>query len=336
MYASRESRIRYRVIDRFLSGNREATLAELAAACSEVLGGKPVDGSVIIADIRAMMNDADPGYLAPVATDPVTGKFRYTDPEYSIEKLPLGREELLELSSAASLLEQLSSRGLMAGLGGMVHKLVDAANINNLDPSGKIWDYIEFESIPAFTGSKFLEPVINAISLKKVLKLFYKPYEEEKPYFTYIHPYLLKEYRYRWYLMGLNEQRKSLRTYALDRIWEVEVSGHTYIPPDFNTREYFRNSLGVIVPAGDPADVFLEVRKPQAWYLVSQPLHRSQLIQEETEEHIVFTYHVHITWEFKSAIRALGSEAKILKPGSLRNEMIGELRDILANYGDPG
>ncbi len=335
MSASRESQIRYRVINHCLAGNRQADLLELSAACSEALDGKPVDTGTIESDLMAMRSDPDTGYFAPVVQDELTGKYRYSDPDFSIEKIPLNSDELEKLASAAGLLEKLTSRGLLVELGGIIQKLVDAARINHLDTSKNIWEFIEFEKAPSFTGSKFLEPVIEAISHKKVLKLFYKPYEEDKPYFTYVHPYLLKEYRYRWYLTGLNEQRKSLRTYALDRIWEVEFTNHKYIPAQFNARTYFKHSVGVIVPSGDPREIYLEVKKPQAQYMISQPLHESQLIHEETAEYIIFTFHVHPTWEFKSMIRALGSEARIVKPDDLRNEMISELKASLGNYGEP-
>ncbi len=334
MLKTREEQIRYRVINRCLSGNREAGARELAAACSEALDGKPVSVTAIEADLEAMRNDASLGYFAPVVQDVEKGTYRYADPEYSIERIPLNEEELERLSSAAELLDQLGSHGLLVGLGGHVQKLVDAASINALKAGKNVWDFIEFDRVPSFTGSRFLKPVIEAITAGKVVKLFYKPYEEDKPYFTYVHPYLLKEYRYRWYLLGLNEQRKSLRTYALDRIWEIEVSDHPYIPANFHAREYFRHSVGVIVPPGEPGKILLEVKKPQAQYMISGPWHESQLIHEETDDYIVFSFHVHPTWEFKSMVRALGSEARILSPERLRKEMISELKATLGHYGE--
>ncbi|HYW97061.1 MAG TPA: WYL domain-containing protein [Bacteroidales bacterium] len=334
MTGQREARIRYSVINRCLSGGREMSLSGLAVACSEALGGKPVDKATIETDLKAMQSGGKTGYGAPVEEDKARGTFRYSDPEYSIEKTPLNKDDARDLSSAATLLEQLSSRGLFMEMGGVLQKLIDVTRINTLGKGRNIWDFVQFEKVPSTAGSTFLEPVIEAILRKQVLKIYYKPYEEEKPYFTWVHPYLLKEFRYRWYLVGLNEQRNSPRTYALDRIWEIEVTDHTFISSDFKARDYFRHSVGVIVPQGEPREVLLEVRKPQAHYLITQPLHESQVIQEETDEHIVFSFHVHPTWEFKSMIRALGSEARILMPAGLREEMIGELKATLKNYGD--
>ncbi len=332
MYSNREAQIRYRVINRCLKEKRQAGAAELATACSEAMDGKPVEISTVESDLIGMRNDAGLGYFAPVVKDPESGKYRYSDPDYSIENIPLKPDEVENLSSAASLLNQLSSRGMFVELGGVIHKLIDAANINSMDFTRRIPDFIKFEKTPSYTGSQFLGKIIEAIASKKVLKIFYKPYEEDKPYFTFVHPYLLKEYRFRWYLVGLNDQRKLLRTYALDRIWEIEETRQEYTPAAFSVKDYFKHAVGVIVPHGEPQEILLQVRKPQAQYMISQPLHESQLIHEETSEHIVFAFTVFATWEFKSMIRGLGSEARILSPEDLKNDMIGELQATLANY----
>ena len=112
----------------------------------------------------------------------------------------------------------------------------------------------------------------------------------------------------------------------------MEETHHPYTPGNIVAQEYFRHSAGVMVPDSEPRDIKIRVSKPQAQYLLTQPLHESQIILEEDDDHIVFTFHVHPTWEFKSMIRALGSEAVILEPYDLRMAMVEELRTILENY----
>ena len=116
--------------------------------------------------------------------------------------------EIDQLRQAAILLERLGTVGRFTELSGMIQKFLDTAYILGKEKNSPVRDYIEFEKTPSFSGSRFLTRVIDAIDQKNVLKVYYKPYEEDKPYFTYIHPYLLKEYHYRWYLVGLNEQRE--------------------------------------------------------------------------------------------------------------------------------
>ena len=102
--------------------------------------------------------------------------------------------------------------------------------------------FINFRKTPEIKGTQYLDPVIEAIENRQVLRLYYLPFYEDKPYFNEVHPYLLKEHGFRWYLIGLNEFKGQLRTYALDRIRDLrEVAGIEYIDPDFIAADYFRH-----------------------------------------------------------------------------------------------
>jgi predicted DNA-binding transcriptional regulator YafY len=145
---------------------------------------------------------------------------------------------------------------------------------------------------------------------------------------------LLKEYHYRWYLIGLNDSVKELRTYALDRIIEIKAIDQDYIPKRFKASDYFRNSIGVIAPIGEPPLVKIEVLKPQALYLVTQPLHSSQYVDYEDENKIRFAYHVHATYEFISLILGMGSDMKVVEQVSLAEKTKNQLQQALRNYSD--
>ena len=82
--------------------------------------------------------------------------------------------------------------------------------------------FVSYRKTPEIKGTQYLEPIINAIEQKKVLRLYYLPFYEDKPYFNEVHPYLLKEHGFRWYLIGLNEFKGQVRTYALDRIRDIQ------------------------------------------------------------------------------------------------------------------
>ncbi|RLD90991.1 MAG: hypothetical protein DRJ29_14740, partial [Bacteroidetes bacterium] len=168
---------------------------------------------------------------------------------------------------------------------------------------------------------------------KKVLRLYYLPFYEDKPYFNEVHPYLLKEHQSRWYLVGLNAFKGKIRTYALDRIRDLQVAAGTeYAPPTFDTEAYFKNSIGIIAPEGLPPTIKLAVQKTQAQYLITRPWHDSQNIMEENEEQVVFSFKVHPTYEFRSLVLSLGRDAYIQEPASLREEMKKELEKMLGYY----
>ena len=195
-------------------------------------------------------------------------------------------------------------------------------------------EFISFKKAPEVKGTQYLDPIINAIEAKKVLRLYYLPFYEDKPYFNELHPYLLKEHGFRWYLIGLNEFKGQLRTYALDRIRDIqETHGIAYREPEFDAALYFKNTLGIIAPQGNPPLIKIAVQKTQAQYLITQPWHDSQNIETEDEDQIVFSFRVFPTYEFKSMLLSLGKDAKVVEPDSLKSEIRNELGQMLALYG---
>lgn len=193
--------------------------------------------------------------------------------------------------------------------------------------------FIHFNPAPEVRGTRYLEPIIWAIDRKVVLRITYLPFYEDKPYFNDVHPYLLKEHDFRWYLVGLNEFKGQVRTYALDRIRDLkEVEGMAYREPAFNPADYFRYALGIIAPPGAPPLIRLAVQKTQAQYLITQPWHDSQNIHAEEEERVIFSFRVHPTYEFRSRVLSLGKDGEVLEPLELRKEMAGELDQMLEKY----
>lgn len=193
--------------------------------------------------------------------------------------------------------------------------------------------FIHFERAPEIIGIQYFDPIVRAIENSMVLRITYLPYYEDKPYFNEVHPYLLKEFRHRWYLVGFNAYREQLRTYALDRIRSLEeLKTKEFRPAGFKEEEYFRHSVGIISPDGSPPLIKLAVQKNQAQYMINQPWHNSQNIEKESEEEVVFSFRVFPTYEFRSLVLSLGKDAYILEPASLRKEMRKELEGMLERY----
>jgi predicted DNA-binding transcriptional regulator YafY len=194
-------------------------------------------------------------------------------------------------------------------------------------------EFISFKKAPEIKGTQYLDSIIKAIETKKVLRLYYLPFYEDKPYFNEVHPYLLKEHGFRWYLIGLNEFKGQVRTYALDRIRDIQdAHGIDYKEPEFNAALYFKNTLGIIAPQGKPPLIKIAIQKTQAQYLITQPWHDSQNIEMEDEDQIVFSFRVFPTYEFKSLLLSLGKDAKVVEPASLQKEIKKELEEMLDSY----
>jgi len=295
MPRNKEALIRYRVINRCLIDYKILSKDKLIKACEDALDIHPLGERTIDGDIHAMRYDNGLGYYAPIKYDRNRGGYYYEDPDYSIDNIPLNNEELEALVFTSSLLNQFKNIDLFRQFSGAVQTIIDAVNIRRLTEETSMYNFIDFEKVPFVKGSVFLQPLIEAIKSRKTINLTYHPFYEKEAYKTIIHPYLLKEYRNRWYVIGLNDEYKKRRTYGLDRILKIEKSDVPYVERDFKPDEYFKNSVGIISPTGTPPIIKIAVKKEQAQYLITQPIHESQEIVEENEEEIIFQFMVHPT-----------------------------------------
>ena len=59
--------------------------------------------------------------------------------------------------------------------------------------------FISFRKTSEIKGTQYLDQIIKSIENRQVLRLYYLPFYEDKPYFNEVHPYLLKEHGFRWY-----------------------------------------------------------------------------------------------------------------------------------------
>ena len=333
MPTNKEALIRYRVINRCLIDHKIVSKEKLIAACEDALDIYPIGKRTIDGDINAMRYDDRLGYHAPIKYDRFEGGYYYEDPDYSIDNFPINNDELQTLKFAASLLNQFKNVEIFRKFSGTVQKIIDAVNIRRFQQEEAELNFIDFEKVPFVKGSEYLETLIKAVKDKKVLTIIHRSFDSAEEHQYNIHPYLLKEYRNRWYLVGLNDHNKEIRTYGFDRIISINTNPDiAYIKSDFEPERYFKNTLGIIASPEEPPVIVLSFTKLQAQYLIAQPLHERQLIIEEDEEKVIISLKVHPTYELKSMILGWGRDVEVIEPKALRKEIISMLKGSLKTY----
>ncbi len=322
MSLNKDAYTRYRVIDKVLVNRKQASLAELRDACVEVLGS-PVSERTIVRDIENMRYDSRLNWNAPIAYDHAHRKYYYRIKGYSIERLPLNEEEVESLMYASRMLEQFRKVDILENVEGAVQKIADHLRIRKDVSDNEISEYIDFEKVPEMKGSEFLGPLLNAIMKKKVLALVYQGFDKPRPYTHTFHPYLLKEYRNRWYVFGYNAYWGELRTYALDRIKSLSPKPmEDYREAEHPPREYFRNIIGITrFDDSEPTKIILKFSKQQAPYILTQPLHESQQIIEKTDDYTIISLNVHPSPELEILLLGWHSEVEVLEPAEMRERV---------------
>ena len=211
--------------------------------------------------------------------------------------------------------------------------LLDCLQVTNLlAESAGLHDKILLESIPS--SGKWLNVIIEAIKSKRALEMTYKSFFKDFPSSFTVHPYCLKLFKQRWYLLARSEDWKTPRIYSLDRIQELSLSKtKLQVPERFKAEEYFSQYFGLIADK-DIKPCFIEIwaDSTQAKYFKSLPLHNSQTIKEEDENGTVFQYYLAPTYDFKQEILRYGSGVKVLSPKEFLEEIKMEIENMANLY----
>jgi predicted DNA-binding transcriptional regulator YafY len=318
MPRNKEALIRYRVINRCLIDYTYVSKEKLIEACENALDIHPLGSRTIAGDISAMRFDPHLGYHAPIRYDRIRKAYYYDDPDYSIDSMPISDEELESPNFAATILNQFKNVEIFSKYSGNVQKVIDIVNIRRIEKEKEPLDFIDLEKVPFVKGSEYLEDLIAMIREKQVVTIEYRSFYADHPHTHAIHPYLLKEYRNRWYLVGMEDEYKDIRIYGLDRIIAIQRNtDKDYIESGFRPEEYFRHTIGVFATPPVPSQVLLSFNKPEAQYLMTQPLHETQEIMEENDERVIIRLNVALTSELINFIQGWGQAVKVLEPESL-------------------
>ena len=332
MPANKEALVRYRAINRCLIERRISTKDDLIEACTEAVGAH-VSWRTIAGDIKAMRQDEQLGYIAPIKNIKNEG-YIYTDENYSIDSIPLKKEELTAISFAAKLLKQYSQVNLFSTFSGAVEKISEKVDMHiRENDTTDLGDVISFEQTTSDGGSNHINQLLQHIRQKTVVRMEYHSFSSNTRGSHILHPYFLKEYRNRWYVVGYHETRKKVITLALERIEAIEPDySVTYQPSSFDVNSYYKHAVGVSVTNDPPEEIIFEISHQGYRYIERQPIHHSQKCLDNSQEKVTVGMTAIINYELKSTLLSLGSDINVLQPESLRSFLKNEANKILKHY----
>lgn len=215
--------------------------------------------------------------------------------------------------------------------------LLESLSMNNLlNESTDMRDRILFEKIPS--SRKWLSVIVNSMRDKKAVKLTYQSFWRDEPKTFIAHPYCLKLFKQRWYMLAKSEEKEEARIYALDeRMKDVRPADRKLVvPKKFDAASFFADYFGIIVGTDKKvADVRIKVASDQVKYFTSLPLHDSQRIIEEESgpDYTVFGFRVVPTYDFKQEILKNGPEVEVLAPEDFRDEVKADIAEMYRIYG---
>jgi predicted DNA-binding transcriptional regulator YafY len=193
---------------------------------------------------------------------------------------------------------------------------------------------VSFEQNEQLRGLNFLGELIDSAIHHQTLRILYRSYYGVE-HNTIVHPYHLKQFNNRWFLLGLEETDKGTRlsNKALDRIIKFSRANVSFIPnTEINFATYFKDIVGVTVPKEHPIaeKVILKFDKARFPYIVSKPIHPSQEVIDEEKQILQIT--VRPNKELESLLFSYGPQVEVLEPQWLREQIEEKISETLKIY----
>lgn len=321
---------RYIIIDRCIRDgtNRFPARDYLVRKVSEILG-EQVSDSTIDKDIKGLKEE----HGAPIKYNREKNGYYYSDDNYSFRN-SFSDEDLWIMDFATAAMRVLGDERMNKKFKGISKRMAKgAAEKDEEDPD--FINYISIEGSAVKKGYEWLFELYMHIINNKTVSLVYAPFGREKKRHI-ISPYLLKQDKNRWYLLGHSHSISSTITLALDRIERMEPAREKYYHDRFfNKQEYLQHAYGVFHNRESGVEKvrlrFSNTIKP---YILSDPLHRTQQIIEDNKSGLLIEIKIYAKGnpDFLSKLLSYGEDVTVISPDYIRQEVIKRANGIVKKY----
>lgn len=286
MPTNKNALIRYKYLDKLLSDyHHYYDIHDLTEKVNDMLyedGFPEVTQRCIEKDINTL--EYAP-FSAPIERFNKSGKrcIHYNNRSFSIFKKEISLEEQNLLREVLSTIGQF----------------------NGLDNFGWLEDFkiglhieerrqiISFANNPYLQNSNLLGTLFDNISNEVVIRLSYHTFHDETIRSIDFHPYLLKQYNERWFLLGAADSDKKILNFALDRIDKVEpLPEKKYIDCPDDIYERFDEIVGVTLYEDRNIEhIICWASDSSKGYINTKPIHGSYtLLRGDVEQQLRLQY----------------------------------------------
>ena len=320
MPLNREAYTRYRLIDTRLRKKPYPSLEELIEYVCDNLD-KTVSRRTIQLDLQEMRYNQLLKFNAPIVFDSKERVYRYSDTGFSINNLPVSADELHGLDFAISILSQFKHLPAIREFEDAIMKIASTVQLNK-EVRGEA-DYIQLEKPFLIKGIEWIEPILKAISSKQAILFSYQKHGSNTVEKITLEPYIIRESKNFWYVTGnrTGSNKAEVRTYALDRILDIELTGEAFSEEHIDKKSFYNNILGVTIGDGKPEKLVLSFSPVQGRYIKTVPIHHSQQIITDSEKELRVSLTLVINPELKMQLLSYGENCKVIQPQKLAEEI---------------
>jgi predicted DNA-binding transcriptional regulator YafY len=182
-------------------------------------------------------------------------------------------------------------------------------------------------------SAEHLDELIDAVLRNRYTTIDYVHFDDRKES-ARIQPLSMAIYDHQVYVVASRDDG-TRHPFRLSRIKSVSVGRESFPYPEravYDPKQLFRDSFGIFIDETKPV-VRVRVRLAKRWrfYCHTHRWHPSQRI-DDVPDGVIVTMSVRSCWELKAWVLGLGSEATVLEPAELADDIRKTAAKMMSNY----
>ncbi|MFN8234936.1 MAG: WYL domain-containing protein [Bacteroidia bacterium] len=202
-------------------------------------------------------------------------------------------------------------------------RMIEAFDMfNSLNLAQDLMPFIHLEKRRP-QGTENLYGLLHAIKNRLKIKFTYQKFWEEELTQRLVEPYALKEFKNRWYVLAKDSKDNNIKSFALDRLTNLEITTQSYQYPDnYSIEQSYRYCFGIISPNDEePQDIILLFNPFQGKYIKTLPLHETQQVLVDNDKETRIKLKLCLTHDLIMELLSFGDNMKVIEPKSLADEI---------------
>ena len=334
MPINKHALIRYQTLDAcFSNSGRNYYIDDLLNACNEALETFNSDTAGIqkrqlFDDIKFM--ESNQGWSIPLERikDGKKVHYRYTDPKFSIHKKTWKDAKSSTKNNILLLCKNIKKEEKNTSLLHLV------AHIELLFQNSQSENsFVSFEQDTNMNVMENCNRLLSAIQQRNIINIQVIKRKNTEVEIDNFHPFYIKEFEKRWFLLGKTTKDAALRSIPLDQIKNIESTAYSYKDHTIDFDTYFDKIYGLTATT-TPIEITCEVTSELAEELLHKPLHSSQKIQTKNKglQHLFLKLCPNNALEAK--ILSFGAKLQIISPPEFRKSIRQRVENMRENYND--
>ena len=325
---------RLRIYDKCLRSNKKHTAKELMDKINAVRVDKFISSrNTINQDLKYIESKLNGETKLIKERQGYYTVYYYKDKNFSLFKTPLNEDETEKLKLAAAFLSEF--KGLPQSR--WVEETIDSLTEKNTIKRKEIREVknimsFDFEKAERFgeESTKMVFEIYNHIKNEEVLDINYQPFFDKQRKLK-LHPYHIRLYNKRWFLLGYDEISQIKEYIApLDRIvGKIKVLKNLkYIKSRIDSwEEHFEDFVGVTKSEDEEMEIRFKAYGSTWHYINTKPIHSTQRKIKKNngntepvnvDDYGIFSISIIPNNELKSIFKSYGDKIDIISPESFK------------------